>query len=68
MTNNKAYDFFFKINRNNDVIEKQIVKSLSMLLEKYHYTQIYELHKNLVLNITLTSEPHSTIWSLFCNN
>lgn len=53
MTNNKAYDFFFKINRNNDVTENQIVESLSILLEKHHHTQIYELHKNLVLNVTL---------------
>lgn len=68
MTNNKAYDFFFKINRNNDVTENQIVESLSILLEKHHNTQIHEWHKNLVLNITFTSEPHNTIWSLFCNN
>lgn len=47
MTNNKAYDFFFKINRNNDVTENQIVESLSILLEKYHHIQIYEWHKNL---------------------
>lgn len=63
MTNNKAYDFFFKINKNNDVTENQIVESLSILLEKYHDIQTYEWHKNLkiVLNITLSSEPHSTI-------
>lgn len=42
MTNNKAYDFFFKINRNNDVTENQIVESLSILLEKHHNTQIHE--------------------------
>lgn len=42
MTNNKVYDFFFKINRNNDVTENQIVESLSILLEKYYHTQIYE--------------------------
>lgn len=61
--NYKACDFFFKINRNNDVTENQIVESLNILLEKYHHTQINEWHKNLkiVLNITLTSEPHSTI-------
>lgn len=47
MTNNKAYDFFFKINRNNEVTENQIVDSLSILLEQYRHIQIYEWHKDL---------------------
>lgn len=41
MTNNKTYDLFFKINRNNDVTENQVVESLSILLEKYYHIQIY---------------------------
>jgi len=46
MTNNKAYDFFFKINRNNEVTEIQIVGSLSIALEQYCHTQIYEWQKS----------------------
>lgn len=42
MTNNKAYDFFFKINTKNEITENQIVDSLSVLLEQYCHTQIYE--------------------------
>lgn len=42
MINNKAYDFFFKINRNNEVTENQIVESLSIPLEQYCHTQIYD--------------------------
>lgn len=61
MTNNK--DFFFKINRNNEVTEIQIVDSLSIPLEQYCHIQIYEWHKNLkiALSVTLTPEPHSPV-------
>lgn len=63
MTNNKAYDFFFKINTKNEITENQIVDSLSVLLEQYCHTQIYEWHKNLkiALSITHTSETHSPV-------
>lgn len=33
---NKAYDFFFKINRNNEVTEIQIVDSLNIPLKQYY--------------------------------
>lgn len=58
MTNNKAYDFFFKINRNNEVTEMQIVDSLNILLEQYCHTQIYEWHKilKIALGISLCPE------------
>lgn len=72
MTNNKAYDFFFKINKNNDVTENEIVESLSILLEKYHDIQIYEWHKNLILfkyhSYFWTTQHNFRFWSLFCNN
>lgn len=42
MTNNKACDVFFKINRNNEVTENQIVDSLNIPLKQYSHIEIYE--------------------------
>lgn len=64
MTNNKACDVFFKINRNNEVTEIQIVDSLNILLKQYSHIQIYKQHKILKLlslSIILTSERHSPV-------
>lgn len=53
---NKAYDFFFKINRNNEVTEIQIVDSLNIPLKQYY--KCYKWHKiDLALSIILTPEP-----------
>lgn len=59
MTNNKAYDFFFKIKRNNEVTEIQIVDSLNIPVEQYCHTQIYELHKILKIALSITLSPES---------
>lgn len=62
MTNNKAYDFSFKINKTMKLLRTRLW-TLSILLEQYCDTQTYEWHRNLkiALRIILTPEPHSPV-------